>query len=400
MSQEEREKLFVKNPYTKKILESEATILPGDELNPIIEKAYNEVSSSFDLYHQYQLYNWHLILDESQDTGGYILCSNAQTILWQFENMKILNKVANIKEFTAKDIEYINRINTLYNAMDFGKIKLLRPAIASYMNRLDPSISGWEVYKEAAEKALEQFNRCFAVEKIDRLPIPNWVEFDSYYTRLKYAPYVKNEKSLQDAIQQLIDTIPKDVHETIDWIKNYKEIKDIILAVYPERKDYFLDEGFETALEEFVQNLKNSSFKPLTKMENYVKKSKLTTEKIVKLYDNLNLLKDAVNLLSTEKHNDLFAELNNSKVESASNILNTMINPGGMIQAGVQLGNINLISTGGILTLELFVAQDFMSRIEKLGKLVSGMILMSWDTDSIDDVYRGRITLNEYLDRE
>jgi hypothetical protein len=71
-----------------------------------------------------------------------------------------------------------------------------------------------------------------------------------------------------------------------------------------------------------------------------------------------------------------------------------------MIKSGLELGNINLVSTGGILTLELFVAQEVTSRIEKLGKFVSGMILMSWDTDSIDDVYRGNITLEQYLDGE
>jgi len=103
------------------------------------------------------------------------LCSNAETILRQFERMKILREIANIKEFTTKDIEYINRINTLYNAMDFQKIKLLGPAIESYIDRLDPSTEGWDVYKSSAEKALEQFNKTFKVEKIDKLNIPAWL---------------------------------------------------------------------------------------------------------------------------------------------------------------------------------------------------------------------------------
>jgi len=36
----------------------------------------------------------------------------------------------------------------------------------------------------------------------------------------------------------------------------------------------------------------------------------------------------------------------------------------------------------------------------KLGKFVSGMVLMSMDTDSMDDVYNGKISLEEYLDGE
>jgi len=38
----------------------------------------------------------------------------------------------------------------------------------------------------------------------------------------------------------------------------------------------------------------------------------------------------------------------------------------------------------------IFIAQEVTSRIEKLGKFVSGMVLMSMDTDSMDDVYNGK----------
>jgi len=74
------------------------------------------------------------------------------------------------------------------------KDKLLGPAIESYIDRLDPSTEGWDVYKSSAEKALEQFNKTFKVEKIDKLNIPAWAEFDSYYVSLKYFPYAEQEK--------------------------------------------------------------------------------------------------------------------------------------------------------------------------------------------------------------
>jgi len=153
MSSEERERLILKNPNKQKVLELQVTIIPGDELNPVIRDAYNEVVDSFDFYRQYQFYNWHKGLDESSNLTGYLLCSNAQSILWQFGNMKKLREVAEIKEFTAKDIEYINRINTIYNAFDFNKVKLLGPSIEAYKNRLDTSISGGGRVREGSRKS-------------------------------------------------------------------------------------------------------------------------------------------------------------------------------------------------------------------------------------------------------
>jgi len=211
MSDKERQELVAKKSYSKKILESQVTVASENKLNPIIKDAYNKVVISFDFYRQFQFYNWHSGLDESGALEGYLLCSNADTILGQFEEMKILREISSINEFTATDIEYINRINTLYNAMDFGKIKLLGPAIEAYIDRLNPSVSGWEVYKRSAEKALEQFNKTFKVEKIDRLPIPAWAEFDSYYYTLKYFPYIEQEKNLHDALEKLLDNIPQNV---------------------------------------------------------------------------------------------------------------------------------------------------------------------------------------------
>lgn len=385
MTPKERQNLIVKNSYSKTILESQVDMLPGDELNPIIENAYNQVVWSFDFYKQYQFYNWHMGIDDSDGLEGYLLCSNAQTILGQFEDMKTVREIANIKEFTAKDIEYINRINTLYNAMDFQKVKLLRPAIESYISRLDSSDPGWDVYKPSAEEALEQFNRTFEVEKIDRLNIPAWADFDSYYTTLKYFPYIEQEKKLHDMLDEFLDVIPQNVKDAIDLGGNYKEIEEIILAAYPEWGEYLPGEVL-------VNELKEGSLKDLFKV--------IDDFEIVELYDSINLLSDVSNLMDMERDNDFFAELKKSKVDSAANILNKMIEPTGMIKSGLEMGNANLVSMGGILTLEFFVAKEVASRIEELGKFVSGMILMSLDTDSINDVYSGNITLEEYLDGE
>lgn len=297
--------------------------------------------------------------------------------------MKILREIANIKEFTTKDIEYINRINTLYNAMDFQKIKLLGPAIESYIDRLDPSTEGWDVYKSSAEKALEQFNKTFKVEKIDKLNIPAWAEFDSYYVSLKYFPYAEQEKNLHEMLDQILDKVPDGINNAIEWSENYSEIEKIILMVYPEWKSYLPGE-------ELINGLKNGSLKKEVK----------TLGKVVKIYDGINLFNDVLNLMDTERDNDFFAEVKKSKVDSASNILNKIINPAQMIKSGLEMGNANLVSMGGLLGLEFFIAQEVTSRIEKLGKFVSGMVLMSMDTDSMDDVYNGKISLEEYLDGE
>jgi len=42
----------------------------------------------------------------------------------------------------------------------------LGPAIESYIDRLDPSTEGWDVYKSSAEKALEQFNKHLKLKKL------------------------------------------------------------------------------------------------------------------------------------------------------------------------------------------------------------------------------------------
>lgn len=396
MSSEERERLILKNPNKQKVFELQVTIIPGDELNPVIRDAYNEVVDSFDFYRQYQFYNWHKGLDESSNLTGYLLCSNAQSILWQFGNMKKLREVAEIKEFTAKDIEYINRINTIYNAFDFNKVKLLGPSIEAYKNRLDTSISGVDVYERAAEKALKQFNETFKVAKVDRLPIPAWAEYDSYHSVLKNVPYINQEETLLKMVEQLLDYIPDDVKDSLEWLGNYKDAKEIILAAYPEWGDYLPDTLMDEALEELIANLKDGSVKNVAGKV----KSALGKVDIVEIYDGINLFKDVLNLVTTERGNDFFTELKRSKVKSMSNIFQEVVDPLGMIKSGLELGNANLVSAGCLLGLEFYIASEFMSRIEELGKFVSGMILMSFDTDSIDDVYSGNITMEEYLDGE
>jgi len=396
MSSEERERLILKNPNKQKVLELQVTIIPGDELNPVIRDAYNEVVDSFDFYRQYQFYNWHKGLDESSNLTGYLLCSNAQSILWQFGNMKKLREVAEIKEFTAKDIEYINRINTIYNAFDFNKVKLLGPSIEAYKNRLDTSISGVDVYERAAEKALKQFNETFKVAKVDRLPIPAWAEYDSYHSVLKNVPYINQEETLLKMVEQLLDYIPDDVKDSLEWLGNYKDAKEIILAAYPEWGDYLPDTLMDEALEELIANLKDGSVKNVAGKV----KSALGKVDIVEIYDGINLFKDVLNLVTTERGNDFFTELKRSKVKSMSNIFQEVVDPLGMIKSGLELGNANLVSAGCLLGLEFYIASEFMSRIEELGKFVNGMILMSFDTDSIDDVYSGNITMEEYLDGE
>jgi len=62
----------------QKILESQVNTVPGDELNPVVKDAYNQVVWSFDLYRQFQFYNWHIGLDDSEGLSGYLLCSNAE----------------------------------------------------------------------------------------------------------------------------------------------------------------------------------------------------------------------------------------------------------------------------------------------------------------------------------
>lgn len=396
MSSEERERLILKNPNKQKVFELQVTIIPGDELNPVIRDAYNEVVDSFDFYRQYQFYNWHKGLDESSNLTGYLLCSNAQSILWQFGNMKKLREVAEIKEFTAKDIEYINRINTIYNAFDFNKVKLLGPSIEAYKNRLDTSISGVDVYERAAEKALKQFNETFKVAKVDRLPIPAWAEYDSYHSVLKNVPYINQEETLLKMVEQLLDYIPDDVKDSLEWLGIYKDAKEIILAAYPEWGDYLPDTLMDEALEELIANLKDGSVKNVAGKV----KSALGKVDIVEIYDGINLFKDVLNLVTTERGNDFFTELKRSKVKSMSNIFQEVVDPLGMIKSGLELGNANLVSAGCLLGLEFYIASEFMSRIEELGKFVSGMILMSFDTDSIDDVYSGNITMEEYLDGE
>jgi len=56
--------------------------------------------------------------------------------------------------------------------------------------------------------------------------------------------------------------------------------------------------------------------------------------------------------MDTERDNDFFAEVKKSKVDSASNILNKIINPAQMIKSGLEMGNANLVSMGGLLGLE------------------------------------------------
>ena len=169
-------------------------------------------------------------------------------------------------------------------------------------------------------------------------------------------------------------------------------MKELILAVYPEWENYLPDDLTDKVLEELASGMKDGFLKYTVEAIGKID--------ILELYDNINLLNDVLNLMYMERDNDFFAELKNSKVDSAANILNKIINPGQMIKSGLELGNANLVSMGGMLGLELFIAQEVASSIEELGKFVTGMILMSWDTDSIDDVYRGNITLEEYLDGE
>ena len=151
-------------------------------------------------------------------------------------------------------------------------------------------------------------------------------------------------------------------------------MKELILAVYPEWENYLPDDLTDKVLEELASGMKDGFLKDTVEAIGKID--------ILELYDNINLLNDVLNLMYMERDNDFFAELKNSKVDSAANILNKIINPGQMIKSGLELGNANLVS------------------MEELGKFVTGMILMSWDTDSIDDVYRGNITLEEYLDGE
>jgi len=391
MSSEERQNLTVKNNYSPQIHKSQVTMVPGDELNPIIKDAYNEVVFSFDLYRQFQFYNWHLGIEDSDGLSGYLLCSNANTILRQFERMKVIREIADIKEFTAKDIEYINRINTLYNAMDFTRIKLLGPAIESYMDKLKPLEPGKDVYRSTAEETLEQFNKTFKVEKVDRLQTPAWAEFDSYYVTLKNVPYIGQEETLLDMVDQVLDVIPEGVQNAIEWCENYKDAEEIIIAAYPEWKEYLPGLLMEEALKELADNLKNGPLeKPVTVLEKV---------KIIKIYDGFNLFRDALNLV-TESDNNLFADFKNSRVESLSNILKEVVNPAEIIKSGFELGNESMVSLGCTLGLELFIAQQVLSKIEEWGRLVNGLILMSMDTDSMDDVYRGRITMEQYLDGE
>jgi len=252
------------------------------------------------------------------------------------------------------------------------------------------------VYERAAEKALKQFNETFKVAKVDRLPIPAWAEYDSYHSVLKNVPYINQEETLLKMVEQLLDYIPDDVKDSLEWLGNYKDAKEIILAAYPEWGDYLPDTLMDEALEELIANLKDGSVKNVAGKV----KSALGKVDIVEIYDGINLFKDVLNLVTTERGNDFFTELKRSKVKSMSNIFQEVVDPLGMIKSGLELGNANLVSAGCLLGLEFYIASEFMSRIEELGKFVNGMILMSFDTDSIDDVYSGNITMEEYLDGE
>jgi|GEM_PF-6735334 len=249
MSPEERQNLITKNPYKKKILESQVTIVEGDELNPIIKDAYNTVVYCFDVYRQFQLYNWHTGLEENGGIIGYVLCSNTETFLSQYEELKAIREIEKIKEFTPLDIEYVNRINTLYHAIDFSKLRLLKPAIESYMSRLDPSSSSYEFDKNVAMETLEQFDKTFNAEKVDHLPIPVWADYDSYYFTLKNIPYIQDKATLLDMTEQLIDYIPENIQYALEFIGNYREAEEIITLAYPEFEDYLPGNAIEEALE-------------------------------------------------------------------------------------------------------------------------------------------------------
>ena len=368
-------------------------------INKKIYKAYNLAVDYYDFYTHYQIYDWNTAIRNSSIMGGYTLLMNLIDFWQQVKELGCINDINSINKFTEKDLEYINRINTIISAIPDREILRMYTSIRIFDQKLRSYDDGGtglsEIYTDTLMDAWINYEKAYYV--YSNIKLPSYSHALSIVNDMRMIKSIKNSSSMEEEskniLKQLIEKVENNSYEELKG--KYNEFGEFIDKLPEPWKEKLqpLEEDLMMYLPSLVQKVDKNGKVDIEQFTN-------SLEKINTSYNNMMEGVGVINNLftlmqKTDYENFNFAEsIDTGKVRALTGIIRTML----FSPLGENVKNI-LLPLGFSSTIDEL--EGIYDNVEMLINTVGGLVIMALADEVyyISDVFDDVTPIEKYINQ-